>query len=345
MQQVKHRENQTKKEKDKMKNQLAMQVSESIKKDKGVLEFSPIVEDGFENIKDVEIHQDKFYEWFGNRYQICDAYYIYSGHGFGSEYEIKGVRVLYSQEFTDQMGEGKMDLSTEVYLMDDEKFMRFHTFRKIYFCSNCQQHHVIVHRMIAKDQMLSDEEQNALSNNIPAFKLKNSKLELTKEIYNEKMETPLTLNQNKVLNGVKELWLPPIFEDGTDLKGLYDHQVCNLEEDGEPQWTKLELTDAGVTFPLSGLRVCYTPGIKHQTINGHTEISTEVFLTNEGKLLKFLTFRDTTVYQNNDTRTHFHRTVAKDQTLNSVELDEIMNNISIYLENLNHPLNIPSNHL
>jgi hypothetical protein len=73
--------------------------------------------------------------------------------------------VLYSEEFYDLTLEGDVDFCMEVFLTDKGKLLKFYTIRESRYCQNCQQTHTRLHRMIARDQSLDEDELDAILNN------------------------------------------------------------------------------------------------------------------------------------------------------------------------------------
>ncbi len=54
----------------------------------------------------------------------------------------------------------------EVFLTEEGNLMKFYTIRESRFCQECKQTHTRLHRMVAKDQELDDDELDAVLNNI-----------------------------------------------------------------------------------------------------------------------------------------------------------------------------------
>jgi hypothetical protein len=82
-----------------------------------------IILDGFEStLTNVENHSHgNVVNWFGGRYSTQEAYY------FG----YNGVRVFKELDYVDQIDEGSIEISTEVFLTQDGQLKKFHTFRKL----------------------------------------------------------------------------------------------------------------------------------------------------------------------------------------------------------------------
>lgn len=328
-----------------MINQQSKVLSELINKFKESHRYLPIAEDGFEEFgKNAETHPIEL-DSFGSRYALQDTYYFDNGQGTGLGYELRGARVLYSREFYDQTDKGTVDVSTEVFLTNNGDLMKFHTFRESCFCKECQQDHTIVHRMIAKDQALSNDELDAISNSISACEPGELVYQFPTARENNELDNRLSDDQISIIKKAAKLWFPPILEDGTDLNGLYDEKAYSQRVDGEPRWLdlELELADAGVAFSVSGMRVLYSPKLRYETVKGYAELSTEVFLTDRGKFLKFLTFRDTTVYTNKEMYTKLHRVIVKEHSLTDDEIESVFNIISVNLKNAIESSNHPSN--
>jgi len=115
------------------------------------------------------------------------------------------------------------------------------------------------------------------------------------------------------------LWFPPILEEG----------FGENEQDYEGNYFKMN----DGTY-LRGTLVLYREEFFELTEGGHFSISKEFFLTENGDLLKFYTFTES-ISCDKCKIPHFqlHRIIAEDQSLEEIELDAIVNNISV---DLNH---------
>lgn len=318
-----------------MNHQQTNEFKKDIGKIKETHQFFPIIEAGFEeSVKnDLEI-EPLLWDWFCCRFDYPDAEYFYNERGIGFGYELRGERVFYSQDFHAQTNNGTVDVGTEVFLTDDGNLMKFHTFKESRFCKNCQKNHTIVQRMIAKDQALSNDELDTISNSSSDNQYEEHVSQLPTTGENNKLDNLLSDDQINIIKKAANLWLPPVFEDGTDVTGLYDEKAYCKGADGEPRWSNLEfeIADAGVAFPVDGMRVLYSPIQRYETVNGYAGIDTEVFLTDKVELLKFLTFRDTTIYTNQEVHTRLHRVITEDQSLTCEEIESILKSISSYLK-------------
>ncbi|MBL5768653.1 hypothetical protein B5V88_10465 [Heyndrickxia sporothermodurans] len=129
------------KETDKMKNQLKKVIVVAMKS----LWFPPIFEDGY-----------------GKNEQYDEGDYFQKADGA----LLRGRLVFYSGEFCDQTVNGNVDFSMEVFLTGEGELLKFYTIRESRYCQDCQETHTRLHRMVAKDQSLMEDELDAILNNI-----------------------------------------------------------------------------------------------------------------------------------------------------------------------------------
>lgn len=123
--------------------------------------------------------------------------------------------------------------------------------------------------------------------------------------------------ENKLQEAIKAamdtLWFPPVFEDVFENTDIYDEGDYFYQSDGTP---------------LKGRMVLYSGEIYEEKVSNDVEFFSEVFLTEEGKLIKFYTVKESLFCQEcNEIYTSFHRMIAKDQSLDDREIDTIQNNI------------------
>ena len=136
-----------------MKNQLSVELRKTINEAKSSLLFPPIYEDDY-GVEDV--HYDE-----GTFFQTQDEIPLY------------GRMVFYSGEFYDLTMNGDVDFSMEVFVTDEGNLLKFYTIKESRFCLECQQTHTRLHRMVAMDQVLNDDQLDAILNNL-SVDLKNA---------------------------------------------------------------------------------------------------------------------------------------------------------------------------
>ncbi|RTR26282.1 hypothetical protein EKG37_21670 [Robertmurraya yapensis] len=129
-----------------MNNQLSMKLAETVKEAKKSLLFPPIYEDAY-----------------GEGDECYDEGTFFQRQGKGL---LCGKMVFYSGEFYDLTIDGDVDLCMEVFLTDEGELVKFYTIRESRYCQVCQETHSRLHRMVAKDQYLDDDEIDAIINNI-----------------------------------------------------------------------------------------------------------------------------------------------------------------------------------
>lgn len=309
-----------------------MELNEVIKNTMEFQQLAPIVEQGFEGPMNFVGREPIF--WFGWPFRHQEAFTFESGKG--ANVELLGVRLFCSQEICYETENGTVEVSTELYLKDNGGLTKFYTFREFIFCEKCRQNHILVRRMVARNQTLSENELNGIlrSNLVSKFRLSQYQdYALNKK---DAMINCLTPDQRSIIKTASKLVLPPVLKDGYDVEELYDEKAYSLAEYGEPRWldadVSVKLADAGDIFRLSGMRVLYSPKIQYETVNGYAEFSEEVFLDKKGNMVKFYTFRDATAYLNQEKHIRLHRVVAKDQSLSDDEMKSILNSVSTQIK-------------
>lgn len=131
----------TEKETDKMENQLNKVIEDAMKS----LWFPPIFEDGY-----------------GKNGQYVEGDYFQKADGT----ILRGRLVFYSGEFYDQTVDGDVAFCMEVFLSGEGELLKFYTISESRYCQDCQETHTRLHRMVAKDQALKEDELDAILNNI-----------------------------------------------------------------------------------------------------------------------------------------------------------------------------------
>lgn len=99
---------------------------------------------------------------------------------------LNGTLVYFSGEAYEETEDGEIEISTEIFLIEDGSLMVFHTFTESLYCEDCEEVHVHSHRIACENQSLDRFDIGVIINNITGnLKMRASYLEGRK---NERIE-------------------------------------------------------------------------------------------------------------------------------------------------------------
>lgn len=91
---------------------------------------------------------------------------------------LNGTLVYFSGEFFEETEEGPIEISTQIFLVEDGSLKVTHTFTESNYCEDCELMHVHSHRKICENQSLDRFDIGVIINNITAdLKIRASFLE------------------------------------------------------------------------------------------------------------------------------------------------------------------------